>query len=292
MSVVRRFLRPVRPLWLAVQRLLAHDGVEIAGFIAYTGLVSLFPFIIFLFSLAGFLGTVETAQTITHTAFEFLPDEVAGTLQPIIEEIFLHRQPGLITFGIFGTLWVTSAGVEALRLGVMRGFEIRETRPFWKKRLIGLLFVGFGALGALAASALVVIAPLLMHSLQAITPLPALFVPIATLLRLSLAMLLLSGLFALSYRYLPPRPLAWQKVWPGAVLAAALWIALASLFSFYLSQSGSYTRTYGSLGGVMLTLLFLHVSAMLFLLGVEFSAVIAARRSAATQKLASPARGD
>lgn len=291
-SYLTHLMRPLRPLKLAVQRLLAHDGVEIAGFMAYTGLVSLFPFVIFLFALAGFLGTQETAQQVLNASFDLLPTEVARTLSPVVREIFSDRTPGLLTFGIIGTIWVTSSGVDALRVGVLRGFELEENRPFWKRRLLGFAIVAMGAVGALAASAIVVVAPLVLNYLKTITPISELFLLLSTLLRLGLATGLLAGVMALSYRYLPPQPVAWHKVWPGAWFASILWVALASLFSFYLSQSGDYSRTYGSLGGVMITLLFLHVSAMLFLLGVEFSAVTAARRAAASKKVASPATGD
>lgn len=287
---LKRILKPFRPFWLATTRMLAHDGVEIAGFIAYTGLVALFPFIIFLFSLAGFLGTEETAEQVLNAAFAQLPREVASTLAPVVEEIFTRRTPGLLTVGIIGTLWVTSSAVDTLRMGVLRGFELKETRPIWKRRLFSFAVVAVGAVGTLAAGAFVVVAPLVLNYLKTITPISELFIVVSTLLRLGLALCLIAAVMALSYRYLPPRPIAWAKVWPGAWLAAFLWVALASLFSFYLSQSVDYSRTYGSLGGVMITLLFLHVSAMLFLLGVEYSAVTAARRNAASKKVASAAQ--
>jgi len=79
---------------------------------------------------------------------------------------------------------------------------------------------------------------------------------------------------------------------PGAWLATFLWITLASLFSLYLSKAGNYSVTYGSLGGIVITLLFLQFSALIFLFGAEFSAVIAQRRRSPTEKVASPRRAD
>ena len=285
-------LRPFRPLLLAGKRLIRHDGIEIAGFIAYTGLVSLFPFVIFLFALAGFMGDTSTAEAVMNAAFEQLPREVARTLMPIITDIFKQPQPGLLTLGIIGTLWVTSSGIEALRMGCSRSWEIKETRPLWHRRATSILYVGIGAIGVLAASLIVVVAPLVMEHIQRLVQVPALFVIVATLLRLGLASCLLACTLALLYRYLPARTIAWRRVFPGAWLAALLWIMLASLFSFYLSSSGDYSVTYGSLGGIVITLLFLHFSAIIFLLGVEYSAVAAYRRSAATERLATPRRAD
>lgn len=289
---LKKRLRPLRPLTLAGRRLIAHDGIEIAGFIAYTGLVSLFPFAIFLFALAGFFGDASTAQAVINAAFEQLPREVASTLVPIISDIFKQPQPGLMTLGIVGTLWVTSSGVEALRVGCSRSWEIKETRPFWRRRLTSIAFVLLGALSALAANFIIVAAPLLLAHVQRLIAIPSVFIVIATLLRIAFAAGLIASTLALLYRYLPRRTISWRRVWPGAWLASLLWIILASLFSLYLSNSGDYSVTYGSLGGIVITLLFLHFSAIIFLFGVEYSAVLAYRRSAATERLATPRRAD
>lgn len=289
---LKKYLRPFRPLTLAFRRLVAHDGIEIAGFIAYTGLVSLFPFAIFLFALAGFFGDSSTAQAVMHAAFEQLPREVASTLVPIITDIFKQPQPGLMTIGIVGTLWVTSSGVEALRIGCSRSWEIKETRPLWRRRATAIVFVLFGAVSALAANLIIVAAPLVLAHIQRLVVIPEIFIVIATVLRIGVATVLIAGTLALLYRYLPRRTIAWRRVWPGAWLAALLWITLASLFSLYLSQSGNYSITYGSLGGIVITLLFLHFSAIIFLFGVEYAAVLAYRRNAATERLATPRRAD
>lgn len=289
---LRHYLRPLRPATLALRRLVAHDGIEIAGFIAYTGLVSLFPFVIFLFALAGFMGDTSTAQQVVDAAFAQLPREVAQTISPIVKDIFKQEQPGLMTLGIIGTLWVTSSGIEALRVGCSRSWEIKEKRPLWRRRVTSIAFVAIGAVSALAASLIVVVAPLVLNYIRTLVVIPEIFIVIATLLRLGLGLCLIAVTLALLYRYLPMRTIAWKRVFPGAWLAAALWILLASIFSLYLSNSGDYSLTYGSLGGIVITLLFLHFSAIIFLFGVEYSAVMAYRRAAATEKVALPRRAD
>lgn len=289
---LKKRLRPFRPLTLAFRRLVAHDGIEIAGFIAYTGLVSLFPFAIFLFALAGFIGDTSTAARVMNAAFEQLPPEVARTIAPIINDIFKQPQPGLMTLGIIGTLWVTSSGIEALRIGCSRSWEIKETRPLWRRRATSVVFVLFGAVSALAANLIIVAAPLVLAHIQRLITIPEAFVVVATLLRIGLAACLIAATLALLYRYLPRRTISWRRVWPGAWLAAFLWIILASLFSLYLGQAGDYSVTYGSLGGIVVTLLFLHFSAIIFLFGVEYAAVLAYRRNAATERLATPRRAD
>lgn len=272
-----RFLRPALPLWHAFQRLSAHDGIELAGFIAYTALISFFPFVIFLLALAGFFGGTEIAQNTLRTAFDTMPPEVAQTLLPIVNEIFRKEQPGLLTVGILGTIWATSAGVEALRLGILRGWGMEETRPFWRKRATSLGFVALAAVGALAAGLFVVAGPWVMGQLEHFFFFEdTLLLVIVTVLRLAIAFAVITAITGFLYSELPPITVPMRLVWRGAVFFGIGWIALASLFSLYLSHSGDYTVTYGSLGGVVITLLFMHVSTILFLLGVELNHVLVA----------------
>lgn len=265
---------PVRPVRLACKRLFSDDGIEVAGFIAYTGLVSLFPFVIFLFALAGFIGQTEQAQLATGHALAMLPDEVSRTLSPIVHEVLARPQPGLLTFGIIGTLWVTSSGVEALRMGLARAYDAPERRPFWRRRVTSFGFVALGAFSALLFTLLMVVAPVAEQWLRTQVELPAVLVLLSVLLRVFVTANLLALMLAFFYRVLPDHRILWKAAWPGAWMAAFAWIGLASLFSLYLTGAGDYAVTYGSLGGVIVTLLFLHFSAIILLFGAEYNAAL------------------
>lgn len=265
---------PLRPLRFAAKRLVADDGIEVSGFIAYTGLVSLFPFIIFLFALAGFIGQTARAQLVVEQLLGTLPPEVAATIAPIVKEVLATPQPGLLTFGIVGTLWVTSSGVEALRMGLSRAYDVEEKRPFWRRRLTSFAFVVMGAVAALLFTLLMVVAPLGEQWLARQVEYPVLLTLCSVLLRLLVTANLLAGVLAFFYRVLPNHRIAWRAAWPGAWMAAFAWIGLASLFSIYLTGAGNYAVTYGSLGGIVITLLFLHVSTIIILFGAEYNAAL------------------
>lgn len=270
--------KPLKPFADAGARLFAHDGFELAGFIAYTALVSIFPFTIFLFSLAGFIHQGDAAQRAIEQGFAMLPYEVRQTIWPILQEILKTEQPGLLTVGILGTLWATSAGVEALRMGLGHALEVKESRAFWRRKLSGFGFVALGALAMIGASLLVVAGPLLIAWTRRYIYIPEGQKQLLDLVRYAFSMALLIFVMAVLYRYLPAARTRWRQVLPGACFATFLWLLLASLFSLYLSHSGDYTVTYGSLGGVVITLLFLQFSALLFLYGAEVNAVIGEER--------------
>lgn len=256
----------------AASRLLAHDGMELGGYMAYTALISLFPFTIFLFALAGFFDQTETAEQAMEQMFAVMPREVAQTLAPLLREILASEQPALLTFGIIGTIWATSSGIDALRLGLNRAYGVSETRAWWKRKLVNIAVVLIGAVGMLLASALVVLLPPILEWLEDTTSLPFGLLAGVNIVRYLLAGGIVMGLMGALYHYLPNTQAKWKKIWPGAALCTGLWIVLASLFSLYLLNVGDYSVTYGSLGGIIITLLFLHFSSVLYLLGAEFNA--------------------
>ena len=106
---------PYEAAWRLVMK---DEGLELSGYIAFTAFFSLFPFLIFLAALAGFLGDSETADDFNAAMFEFMPPDVAETLAPAVREVIGSRQGGLLTIGILTTLWFASNGIEALRTGL------------------------------------------------------------------------------------------------------------------------------------------------------------------------------
>lgn len=96
--------------------------------------------------------------------------------------------------------------------------------------------------------------------------------------RLALAAVVLVALFGILYRVLPNRAQGWRQVWPGAALAVLLWLVLAQLFSVYLAHFNSYNATYGSIGGIIITLVFFQYSATVFLLGAELNILLEEKR--------------
>ena len=153
---------PYEAAWRLVMK---DEGLELSGYIAFTAFFSLFPFMIFLAALAGFLGDRETADEFIAAMFEFLPDDVAETLAPAVREVIGSRQGGLLTVGILTTLWFASNGIEALRTGLNRAYGVSEERAMWWLRLQSIAFVIVGALIIFFLSLAVLLGPLIWRVL-------------------------------------------------------------------------------------------------------------------------------
>jgi membrane protein len=261
---------PYRAVWRLV---MVDEGMELSGYIAFSAFLALFPFLIFLAALAGFLGTRETAQEIVDAMFRLLPTDVAETLAPAVREVIGARQGGLLTFGILATLWFSSNGIEALRTGLNRAYGVSEQRALWWLRLQSMAFVIGGGLIILFLSLAVILGPLVWRVLG-----PAVDQLLETRLvfgtaRYAVATVLLLVSLLLLHRWLPNTRQAFTRILPGVCATTALWLIGAALFAWYVGHLADYAAFYGSLGGVAITLMFFYVTAIVFIFGAEINAV-------------------
>jgi membrane protein len=261
---------PYRAAWRLV---MVDDGLVLAGYIAFTAFLSLFPFLIFLAALAGFLGDRETADSFIEAMFEFMPDDVAETLAPAVGEVIGARQGGLLTFGILATLWFASNGFEALRTGLNRAYGVSEQRSMWWLRLQSIAFVISGGVIILFLSLVVVLGPLVWKILG-----PTVHQMLETELvfgtaRYAFAAVMLFGALLLLHRWLPNTRQSFARILPGVAVTTVLWLLGAGLFAWYVGHLTDYSVYYGSLGGVAITLMFFYSSAVIFIFGAEFNAL-------------------
>jgi membrane protein len=266
-----RWLRvPYRATWRLVME---DDGLELSGYIAFTAFLSIFPFLIFLAALAGFLGDEGVADDFVKAMFRFLPTDVAETLAPALSDVIGSRQGGLLTFGILATLWFASNGIEALRLGLNRAYNVTERRPIWWLRLQSLAFVIASGLVIFFLSAAILIGPLVWRALG-----PTIDRSLDTELvfftaRYLVAVVVLWMALMLFHQWLPNARQAFRRILPGVCVTVVLWLLGASLFSWYIGHLANYSVLYGSLGGVAITLVFFYITAVIFIFGAEINAV-------------------
>jgi membrane protein len=255
--------------WRAGQALLAHEGLELSGYAAFTALLSLFPFLLFLTALAGFIGDANIAQSVVTGALDFAPKEVVDVLRPVIFEVLTQRHGTLLTVGIIFALWSASSGLEALRTLLNRSYGIVETRRIWVLRPQSILIVIVGTVLSMMVAGTIILAPLLglfnwLHLNDAGW----------AMLRYGLGGALAIWMLIALHLALPNARLSLHAVWPGAVVTALLWLGGAGLFSVYVENFANFSITYGSLGGIILTLLFFYVTAIMFAYGAELNAAL------------------
>lgn len=264
----------IKAFWRSLSNIFHDITIDIAGYIAYMSFLALFPFLILLMLLAGYIGTLDAAQLTIQEIYQVLPQEVVKEIAPIITEVTERPQGGIITIAIIAILWISSSSVEAFRLGLNHAYDLKENRSFFSRRLQSLIFVLLGALSFLIAVGILIILPVLLKLWQLIeTYLP--YVPDLpgelgaplNLIRVVAAYTAVLVWITLNYKWLPHHKITLAQCLPGALIASFLWIIAAGLFSIYLQNLARYDILYGSLGGVVITLVFFHISATLILLG-------------------------
>ncbi|WP_340108778.1 YihY/virulence factor BrkB family protein [Pikeienuella sp. HZG-20] len=270
-------------LYRAYQRFEEHDGFAFAGFIAFSVFLSLFPFAIFFSALAGILIGPEDSRAVFNALVHLAPDHIVKTLLPVLDEVLGQRRGGLLTLSGLGAIWVASNGVEALRVGLDKAYQVSGSRGFIRRRLTALGFVLLAAVTFTLLGFLIILAPLalkLAHEWTGFQPPVGIGVVRYLMGVLSFALFL----FTLN-RWLPSSRPRWRAVVPGIVVSTLLWISGASAFSIYLAFAPSYTVTYGAFAGVIVTLLFFYLTGAVVIYGAEVNAArLAARHERAEEE--------
>ena len=264
--------RSLRFVWHAIDAMAGRHGFEIAGYIAFSIMLSLFPFMIFLVSLAGFFGSTQTGEDFLSALSLVAPPEVTDTLRPAISEVISHRSSGLLTIGLVLSLYSASSAVAALRLALNLAYEIDESRSFWLRKGLDFTIVLVGSVIVILTSALVILGPWIWSLMARIGIVNADGRAAWHIARYGFTLVVMIGAVTALHRILPDVKLTVAQAVPGAALTTVLWIAAASALTLYFGKFANYSATYGSLGGVIVTLLFFYVSAIIFILGGEWNA--------------------
>lgn len=267
----------LRTLWHASKHFAADDGTTFAGSIAYAALFALFPFLIFLTTLAAEIGQDDAASEFIHIVLRLLPAEVAEAIQPAIEEVVTVRRTGLMTLSIAVSLWAASSGIEALRTALNLAYGVERPRSIWMRRLQSFALTILAGISIIPIMLALVLGPVAWAYATHVIEVPAFWQWAYTIVRYCVSVMLLLMVVVLLYWWLPNRRLRWREVFPGAAVTVILWFGTASAFSLYLQNLGRFSITYGSLGGIVLTLVFFYLSALIFIFGAE---VNSARRRA------------
>ncbi len=264
-----------RIAWDALERFLEDDGWAIASHIALNGLMSLFPFLIVVTSLASFAGARPYGDEVTRILLEAWPEVVARPIAREIETVLTTSRTDLLTIGVLLAVYFASNGVEALRTALNRAYEVREMRWWYMCRLESIAYVLVGAVALLVAAFLVVLGPLIWATAVRIVPWLAPFGWIVLFARVAAASVVIVIALTVVYLFLPAGRRRFLDVLPGIVVTLVLWLIGGTLFGTYLASfAQNYVNTYAGLASVMVALVFLYYSAAIFVYGGELNAAI------------------
>jgi membrane protein len=270
----------LRPKELAkeVWKEINHDNVfGLAAGLAYNFLMAIFPLLLFLVALFGFFASEGTQlrNSLFYYFSQVLPPAAYDLVTKTIEEVTRNASGGKLTFGLLFALWSSSGGMSTLISALNDAYHVRESRSWMKVHAIAVgLTVAISAL-VVSALFLVLVGGHLAPFIGAKLHMGHAFVVVWKVIQFVAALAFIVFAFSLIYYFAPDvREQHWYWITPGSVVGVLLWITASFAFRLYLHYFNSYSKTYGSLGAVIILLLWFYVTGLAFMVGGELNAEI------------------
>jgi membrane protein len=260
------------------------DLSSLAAALAYRFFLALFPFFIFLAALAGFVTHLLDIQNptdrIINTLGDTLPSDVTSVLRTQLESVIDHQNAALLSVGLLGTLWAASTGVGALMRAMNRVYGVRETRPSWERYLLALGLTALAGLLLIASFVVLIVWQASGTKIADKIGLGGFAAALFPLLRWPVSIVIILFATGVIYRITPNARLSLKRILPGMVLFTSVWLVATYLFGLYVAHFASYNSTYGTLGGVVILLVWFYLTAFILLVGAELNAVLDTRARA------------
>jgi membrane protein len=246
------------------------DMLYYGAAISYQVFFSLFPFLFFLLALLGALNIPGFWDWLLNQAQAVLPEQATGVVEQTVEQIRSQAQGnGLLSLWIIITLWTASSAVRTTMHALNVAYDVAEERPVWRRYLLSILYTILLAVLIIVAVGLMLIGPQIAEWLAQQIGLGSAFVTLWEWVRIPAAVLVLIVVLALVYYLFPNVDQPFRLITPGAILAVIVWLIASFGFSYYVTNFANYSAIYGSLGAVIVLLVYLYISAGVLLFGAE-----------------------
>ncbi|HEU4780608.1 MAG TPA: YihY/virulence factor BrkB family protein [Steroidobacteraceae bacterium] len=255
------------------KEVLDDDCMGIAAQLAYYFALALFPALLFIVALASYL-PYNVIHDVVAALAPIAPPEVLTIIRKQLESIVAGEQTSLLTIGVLGALWSSSGAMTSIVSALNRAYDIPETRPWWKVRLVAVGLTIALVMFVLLSFTLIVAGPNAGRYLTEWLGLPNLFDTIWRAVRWPLVFALATTGIAIVFYHAPNADQDWIWITPGSILATVLWIVFSMGFRLYATRVGDFAATYGALAGAAILLLWLYCSALALLIGGELNSEI------------------
>ena len=258
----------LRGTWADLNR--NHSMVFAAG-LAFYFLLALFPALIALASIVGFLPIPNLFQSILDTMSKVVPPDSMGLVRTVVNDVITPNRGKLLSFGLLGSFWAVSTGFATLMEALNVAYDVPETRPYWKTRLLAFwLTFQIGGLMLLALT-VILLGPEFGGWIAQRAHLTAAFAMSWPYLRWVLS--IVSVVLAVETMYFagPNVRQSFRYTAVGAIFAVATWLSLSFLLGLYFRQIVNLNHTYGALGGAVALMIWLQYSALVLLIGAEIN---------------------
>lgn len=253
------------------KRITIDDYFGLSAQLAYFFLLSLFPLLLFSITLMGYLPLDE--EILLNLLSTVAPAETMDFISSNITDIVNDQKGGLLSFSIIGTLWSASNGVNAITKALNKAYKVEENRSFFSARIIAIIMT-------IAMIAVIVIAILLQVLgrtigiyLFSLFGLSEDFIQVWETLRWSISSLVFFTVFLFLYKFAPNHKVYFKEAALGAIFATLCWQLVSYGFSYYVSTLGNYSATYGSLGAVIILMIWFYISGFIIIMGGVINAI-------------------
>ena len=250
------------------------DCLGLAAQLAYYFFLALFPAILFVLAVASFFPLTNFTDEVVRALRPIAPAEILTFLEEQLRRVSNADSGGILTVGILGAIWSSSAALVAIVGALNRAYDIDEGRPWWKVRLTAIGLTTALALLVLISFSLIIVGPTVAEQLAASFGLGGAFEWTWKVLQWPIAFLLVSTGVGLVYYFAPDAEQDWVWITPGAVAGTLLWVIVSLAFKFYVANFADYNATYGAVGGVIVLMLWFYLSGLAILVGAEMNAEI------------------
>jgi membrane protein len=249
------------------------DCLGLAAQLAFYFVLAVFPALLFLVALLGFLPAQGALDNMIAGLASVAPDEVIQIIRSQRDQLTSHGSGSILTIGILGALWSSSAAVMAMVDTLNRAYDIEEGRPWWKVRLLAIGLTAALAVFLLIAFTLIVAGPAIAAWLDGLMG-GGVFVTLWRIVYWPFAFLMVVVAIDLIYYFAPDADSEWVWISPGSLLATLLWVGASVGFRFYIGRFGTYNATYGTIGAAIVLMLWFYLTGFSILTGAELNAEI------------------
>jgi membrane protein len=252
---------------------------DLAAGLAYRFLFAIFPFAIFLASLAGFLapafGFQDPTNQILGALSDNLPPDVANQIRPQLEEVLDQSRPGLLTIGAVTALWAAASGIGAVIKAMNKAYDVEESRGFVARTGTAIVLTILGSAGILLAFVTIVGGSILTEQLANQLGVGDAVWSTISLLRFPVMLLLVALAVAVLFKFGPNVRVSFRWTLVGGFVYAVIWVLATLAFGIYVANFANYANTYGALGGVVILMLWFYITALMLLVAAEVTSLLA-----------------
>jgi membrane protein len=264
-----RFIPLIKQLFVRYDE---HEVSALGAQMTYYIVLAFFPFLLFVMTLISY--TPITSEDILIHVKPFLATDAYVMIEDFVSGVLDGDNRTVLSFGMIGTIWASSTGVKAIIRGLNKAYDMIENRPFWKVRGIAILLtLGLGAV-ILISLAMLIFGQMIGDQLFKLLGYPANFKTTWNWGTYLVPLFIMFIVFIFMYRRIPNRQITFREALPGAAFSTLGWVITSILFAYYVNNWGHYTKIYGSIGGIIVLLIWLYISSIITLLGGEVNAAL------------------